>query len=359
MLVVVGLITWAVSGGWMLRNHFAQTPAVIAWAAFVAPFLLITTSRVKGRAALALLAVQSVCAVVMGALSGNMPAATLAVVAGQLPFRLSARAAGVTFAAQTVLFGAGLALVRHEGSFVLLFSAYTMFEAFTFGAALTAVRETRAKEALARVNAELVATQAVLEHSSRELERQRVSRELHDVLGHHLTALTLQLEVAKAIVEGRAAEPVSRADELARGALAEVRQIVSSLREAEPFDLSAALARVTSAVPGLAVHLDAKGVAAVASPRAALAVLRCVQEAVTNAARHSGAKNLWVEVKAVDGTLTVGARDDGRGVATVLPGNGLNGLKERMGELAGKLEVDSAPGRGFTLTASFPLGDAP
>jgi signal transduction histidine kinase len=359
MLVVVGLITWAVSGGWMLRHHYAQTPAIAAWAAFVVPFLLITTSRVKGRAALALLAVQSACAIVMGALSGNMPAATLAIVSGQLPFFLPTRPAAIAFGVQTVLFGAGLAAVGHEGSFVLLFSSYTMFEAFTFGAALMAGREQQAKEALERVNAELLATQAVLEHSSRELERQRVSRELHDVLGHHLTALTLQLEVAKAVVEGRAVEPVAKAHELSRGALTEVRQIVSSLREAEPFDLGAALTRVSSAVPGLTVHLDAKGAAAVASPRAALAVLRCVQEAVTNAARHSGAKNLWLEVKAVDGTLTVAARDDGRGVATVSAGNGLNGLKERMGELGGKLEIASAPGRGFTLTACFPLGGTP
>lgn len=356
MLVVVGLLMWVISGVWLFGRGFEPRPAAIAWAVFVVPFLLVTRGRVKGRAALALVVVQSLSAVVMGALARNLPAAMLAVVAGQIPFLLPLRRAAMLFVAQTVLFAFGLLLAVRPYDAALTFASYAMFECFTFAAALLAVREQRAREALAQVNAELIATQAMLEHSSRELERQRVSRELHDVLGHHLTALTLQLEVAKNLVEGEGLEPVTRAGELARGALSEVRQIVSELRESEPLDLGAALERVTTSVPGLKVHLDAPGAQAIGAPRAALAVLRCVQEAVTNAARHSGAANLWLAISVVEGKLTVAARDDGRGTAKVAAGNGLNGLRERLGELGGELKLESAPGRGFTLTACLPLG---
>ncbi|MFT3837329.1 MAG: sensor histidine kinase [Myxococcaceae bacterium] len=357
MLVVVGLFMWVISGVWLFGQGFEPRPAAAAWAVFLVPFLLVTRGRVKGRAALVLLLVQSSSAVVMGALARNLPAAMLAVVAGQIPFLLTLRRAVVLFVAQTLLFALGLLLAVRPYNAALTFASYAMFECFTFAAALLAVREQRAREALAQVNAELVATQAKLERSTRELERQRVSRELHDVLGHHLTALTLQLEVAKNVVEGKGLEPVHRADELARGALTEVRKIVSELRESEPLDLRTALTRVTTSVPGLTVHLEAPGTDAIDGPRA-LAVLRCVQEAVTNAARHSGASNLWLAINVTDGKLTVAARDDGRGTEKVAAGNGLNGLRERLGELGGELKLESAPGRGFTLTASLPLGAA-
>jgi signal transduction histidine kinase len=196
----------------------------------------------------------------------------------------------------------------------------------------------------------------VLEHSSRELERQHVSRELHDVLGHHLTALSLQLEVAKHLVEGRAAEPVLRAQELAKGALTEVRQVASSLRDPRPLDVSDALTKLIGAVPGLEVHLDLDGARTIEAPRVALAVVRCVQEAVTNAARHSGAKNLWLAIDMADGAITVTARDDGRGASTIEGGNGLTGLRERMSELGGELAFETSPGHGFMLSARIPLG---
>jgi signal transduction histidine kinase len=356
VLVIVGLITWAVSGVWLYTHGFEPELAAGSWLAFVAPFVAVTTGRVKGPPALGLLAVQALCALAMATLTGNLPAATLAVVAGQLPFLLGTRAAAAALAVQTLAFGAGLALRLEPGLAAMLWVSYSAFELFAFGAAHLAVSEQRARATLARVNSELLATQALLEHSSRQLERQRVSRELHDALGHHLTALSLQLEVAKNLVEGRAAEPVGKAHELAKGALAEVRAVVSSLRDAAPPDLSEALERVARAVPGLQVHLELAALPPVDEPRAALAVVRCVQEAITNAARHGGAKNVWVAVSAGEGQLTVTARDDGRGASAVQTGNGLKGLTERMAELGGQLTFDTRPGQGFRLTARIPFG---
>jgi signal transduction histidine kinase len=354
MLMIVGLTTWAISGVWLYEH--GRLPAQIAWLVFACAFLLPATSLVRGPRAQAALLVQSGCAIVMGTLSHNFPAATLAIVAGQLPFFMSTRATVLVFVAQTTLFAIGLAVELPFHNAALLCGSYVTFEGFICVAGVLVVRERRAREALAAVNAELRATQAVLEHSSRELERQHVSRELHDVLGHHLTALSLQLEVAKHLVEGRAVEPVLRAHELAKGALAEVRQVASSLRDPRPLDVSDALEKLVGSVPGLSVHLELDGARTVEAPRVALAVVRCVQEAVTNAARHSGAKNHWLTVNADDDAITVTARDDGRGASTIGSGSGLSGLRARMSELGGELAFETRPGHGFTLSARIPLG---
>lgn len=355
MLVAVGLVTWVISGVWLWRHGLEPAP-VVAWLVFLLPFIATTTGRVQGAPALALTALESICAVTMGALTANLPASTLAIVAGQLPFLVRPRVAVAAAVLQSLLFGLGLVTRNSFASSGLVWLSYSAFVFFALGAALLAMKERRVAQALALVNAELIATQTLLEHSSRQRERERVSRELHDALGHHLTALSLQLELAKSLVDGAGAEPVRHAQELARSALSEVRAVVSSLRDLRPFDLQGALSRVARVVPGLAVHVELSGMPSVETPQQALAVLRCAQEAVTNAARHGGAKNLWLTVSASDGTLVVTARDDGAGALRYSAGNGLKGLAERMNELGGTLEVEPGPGAGYRLTASLPLG---
>jgi signal transduction histidine kinase len=80
-----------------------------------------------------------------------------------------------------------------------------------------------------------------------------------------------------------------------------------------------------------------------------------VQEVVTNAVRHAQAANLWVTIEAGRTGVTVHARDDGRGVDRVRPGNGLTGMRERLEQAGGRLELSSRPGEGFELTAVLPL----
>ncbi len=100
---------------------------------------------------------------------------------------------------------------------------------FGLGAGHLAVSERRARAELARVNAELQATLVLLADSVREGERARISRELHDALGHHLTAMSVNLEVASHLARGKVAEHVTRAHDLARLLLADVREAVSAM----------------------------------------------------------------------------------------------------------------------------------
>ena len=190
--------------------------------------------------------------------------------------------------------------------------------------------------------------------STRTAERLRIARELHDALGHHLTALSLQLEVARNVVDGPAKEPVDQAHGLTKELLAELRAVVGAMREDRPIDLVGALGMLASGIPNLRVHLDVPE-AFFVEPALAHTIFRCAQEALTNAVRHAGAANLFLAVAEQGGTITVVAKDDGRGARAVKAGHGLTGLRERIEGLGGHVEVDARPGEGVTLRAFLPL----
>jgi len=221
-----------------------------------------------------------------------------------------------------------------------------------------AARQTRARDRLARANAELRATQALLADSSRMAERARISDELHDLLGHHLTALSLNLEAASHQAEGKARDSVEKAQSLARLLLSDVREAVSTVRGRSRVDLGKALAPIVEEVPRPEVHLHLADDLEIASPEQAHALVRCVQEIVTNAARHGGAENLWIDLRPVGNGLEVVARDDGRGAKEIAPGQGLVGMRRRLEELGGRLEVASELGEGFRVAAWIPIGGA-
>src|SRR5690606_3512456 len=107
--------------------------------------------------------------------------------------------------------------------------------------ALVARQQAQAREEQRQLNAELRATRLLLAESARINERTRISRELHDLLGHHLTALSLNLEVAGHLTEGRAKEHVGQAHTLARLLLTDVREAVSHLRVEKAIDLALTL----------------------------------------------------------------------------------------------------------------------
>jgi signal transduction histidine kinase len=185
-------------------------------------------------------------------------------------------------------------------------------------------------------------------------ERLRISRDLHDTLGHHLTALSLQLEVASRLAAGAAADRIAEAHAITRLLLGDVRDVVSRLRENGHADLGAAIRTLAAAVAEPLVHVDVAGDLAIEDPLQQHAIVRCVQEIITNAVRHADASNLWIAIEhRADGTVLT-ARDDGRGAETVTCGHGLRGMRERFEELAGHVEFSSKPGDGFHVAAFMP-----
>ncbi|MBT8064396.1 MAG: sensor histidine kinase [Xanthomonadales bacterium] len=225
---------------------------------------------------------------------------------------------------------------------------------FAFMSGLVALRQHAARDELRKVNSELRATQALLADNTRIAERVRIARELHDLVGHHLTALTLNLEVATHLVEGKALEHVQQAHSLAKLLLADVREVVSDMRLDDKVDLAAALRTLVGGTPEPSIHLDLPSELALTDPVRAQVLLRCAQEMITNSVRHARADNLWISLVQDEEGVALTARDDGRGVDEVKAGNGLNGMKERLGHLGGELNIETRPGAGFKLHAWVP-----
>ena len=233
---------------------------------------------------------------------------------------------------------------------------YLGYTGFAFITSLVARQQADSREEFRRLNSELRATRKLLAESSRIAERMRISRELHDLVGHHLTALSLNLEVASHLVSGGAQEHVRQAQSVAKLLLSDVREVVSQLRDGDAIDLTEALRTIVEGVPALAIHLELPPRFAVDDPRRTQVLLRCAQEIITNAVRHADARNLWLRFEhTAEKELAIHARDDGLGADMLKQGNGLVGMRERLAQLGGRLNIITARGQGFTLEAWLPL----
>lgn len=307
----------------------------------------------------ALLTVQTISALALVWLGRDtLSPALLVVVAGQLPSLVSAHVAAVWIGVQTSVLAVVIGRTYGTTSTVAVAAAFGGFQAFAVAMAFLAARERAGREALASANAELRAARALVAESSRSAERLRISRDLHDTLGHHLTALSLQLDVASRLADGQAASHVHQAHAIARLLLADVRDAVSRLRDTSKTDAADTIRRLMPAGGAMAVHLDAPPTMSGLDSERAQVLVRCVQEVMTNALRHAKAANLWITI--VDGPdgVRVLARDDGRGAPTLTWGNGLRGMRERFEALAGQLDVRTEADGGFEVHGLMPA-DAP
>ncbi|MEU4577828.1 MULTISPECIES: histidine kinase [Nonomuraea] len=228
---------------------------------------------------------------------------------------------------------------------------YLLIQVAGLLSSLSILREQRMRRELAEAHVELRAASVILADTARAHERLRISRELHDLMGHQLTALTLELEVARHQEGDAARAHVERAGEVARTLLSDVRATVGRLRADAP-ELRASLRAVVRDIPGLDVDLriddDVRPCEEVT-----LTLVRVVQEIVTNTIRHAGATSLRVRIEsAPDGGVRLTSADDGRGSPLLRLGNGLRGLRERVDAVGGQVRFDGSSG--FRVTATVP-----
>jgi signal transduction histidine kinase len=238
---------------------------------------------------------------------------------------------------------------------VVLTFAYLPFQLIAAEATRLLAEETAARESLAAANVELEGTRELLARTSREAERARIAREVHDLLGHNLTALSLNLEIASQLTQGEARARVETAQSVTKLLLGDLRATVGALRQADCPDLRDALHKLADGIPRPRIHVDYDATLSLDDPQVGEVVLRCAQEIVTNAMRHARAENLWLDVRRSNGAIKIHARDDGRGASAVESGHGLAGMRERFEQRGGTLSVETAPGRGFAITAVLPL----
>ncbi len=242
-----------------------------------------------------------------------------------------------------------------------LFAAYLPFQLLAFYTSSLMSAEEQGRIEVARVNAELMATREILADASRAAERLRIARELHDVFGHRLAALSLNLEIAARAGDGDGPRYLGQARDITRSLLGEVREVAANLRTEAAPDLGRAMRRLVRDVPLPRVHLDCPEELRARDGAAAQALLRCAQEAVTNAMKHAHAANLWIRVREADGGIELRVADDGEGAGAgeLRDGNGLRGMRERVAELGGSVEVASARRAGFRVRVFVPAAGAP
>jgi signal transduction histidine kinase len=198
-------------------------------------------------------------------------------------------------------------------------------------------------------------------------ERLRIAREVHDVVGHGLATITLRAGVADRLAErdpAEVGEALRAIRQISRESLAELSALLGVLRaegaaERSPTPDLDALPRLVAGLreAGMDVELDFDANGAVPVPEVvAAAGYRIVQEALTNVARHAGPHaRARVKLTRRGGVVEVEVRDDGRGApASIQPGGGMTGMRERAAALGGRFDAGGAPGGGFRVWASLP-----
>ncbi len=232
----------------------------------------------------------------------------------------------------------------------------------------------RRREAEAAGAAQEAIAGSLFEHMARG-ERARIARELHDVVAHHISMVSVQAETARLTVPGMPEEGARRLSEIgdtARAGLTEMRRLLGVLREDAASEAPAVIARPSRhPQPGLAqlnelldegrdasgsaIRLITSGPVTTLDPGVELAVYRIVQEALTNARRHAPGAAVDVELRFSRDALLVRIRDNGPGTPAAATGHGLLGMRERAQAAGGELRAGPAEGGGFLVQASLPV----
>jgi signal transduction histidine kinase len=369
ILILAGFLVWAIAGMRVLAAivQTGATPRTVldlaAWLAFIAGFLvhvrLESSNGTRMRRWPALL-IQSLCAIILAASAGGtgMEIALLVMVAGQLPGCVSKNASIAWVFAQTaVVFLVQLASPANFSwvGGIMFFGSYIAFQLFALGAASLAESEREAREALALAHAELKRMHGVALEGARHAERLRIARDLHDSLGHRLTALSLTLEAARHVAPADVPAKIGTARELTSALMDDLRASVGEIRDNETPELKSLLEGLARSVQTPRVIVDIEDTLRITSPEATTALFRICQEIVTNAARHAKATTLAISLRVRGDEARLEGKDDGGGRGPYEPGNGLIGIRERAILLGGHADFGRSESGGFRVDVCLPL----
>lgn len=219
---------------------------------------------------------------------------------------------------------------------------------FIIGLIVNAERANEAKDA------ELQLSQEEVRRLAATAERERIGRDLHDLLGHTLSLITLKLELSRKLFDRdieAAKREVTEAEKVARHALAEVRSAVTGIRAA---DLAAELASARLLLASSGVHLDYTHPPTDLPPDVERGLSLILREAATNIARHAEAHSASILWHREPASVRMTIKDDGRG-GLDHDGNGLSGMRERVRALNGAMTIESPRGQGTRLNVTAPV----
>jgi two-component system sensor histidine kinase DesK len=204
-----------------------------------------------------------------------------------------------------------------------------------------------------RANQRLTLAQEQIEHLAKLAERERIARDLHDVLGHTLSVVVLKSELAGKVFGAdleRARREIGEVEQIARKALAEVREAIRGYR-AE--GLTAEIERARKALDAAGITLEGSSQAPRLEPSQETVLSLALREAVTNVLRHAGARRCHLELSSDGHRTLMVMQDDGRG-AIEREGTGLRGMRERIESVGGRLQIASQQGTRLTIEIPAP-----
>ena len=232
---------------------------------------------------------------------------------------------------------------------------YSSFQMFAMLMAWYSSQAEKRRDELMLLNTDLIATRTLLAETVRDSERLRLSRELHDVAGHKLTALKLNLTALARQPELAKHKSIETCAALADELLADIRNVVQQMRLHDGMDLQVAIEKIAAPFPRPNLLLAIDESAHQVPMQQAEVLLRTVQEALTNSARHSQAQQLWVVLQRDAERWHLRIRDDGRMSSHWKKGNGLTGMTERLENLGGGLQCERSSTGGMQIEAWLPV----
>lgn len=249
-------------------------------------------------------------------------------------------------------------MVWGENQALLTGALFWTFNLFAMMMSSTTIRETAAREQADALNRQLLSTQHLIKQAITQDERLRIARNIHDVLGHHLTALTINLQVASRKSDLAKCEDVKTHVEqchaIAKLLLSDVREAISDIRENAAIDFKGAVRSLVSDLPRPQVTLHIQDNLTLTNVRIADALLRCMQEGLTNAIRHSQSHEFTISLTQQNQQYNL-VMQDRQFVAqkSFQQGNGLTGMRERVEALGGRVVFEFNE-IGFRLAIDIP-----
>lgn len=223
------------------------------------------------------------------------------------------------------------------------------------GFTLSASIEVAAKNQLKMLNGELSATQQMLTKTIRQNERLRFSRDLHDQTGHHLAALSINLQACSLKLGKQTPIEIEQCSAITKLMLKDVRHIVSELRDDESENFIESISTMVEGIPRLQVTLDIADDVEVKQYKQVNCLLRCIQESITNILKHSSANKVSIKIIKSENNLQMEITDNGRSPVVIHNGNGIKGMQERLAELMGSLSYQYIDKTGVRAVIELPV----
>ena len=200
----------------------------------------------------------------------------------------------------------------------------------------------------------MIQARDLLAQKSRNDERLRISRDLHDILGHQLTALNLNLETAfhKTPLENR--QYLKTCRNLAKELLQDVRGVVRTIRDESSLSLRSSLERMGRQFPDLELKIEFDDITEISNPLLLECLIRCSQEAITNALKHGNATKIIISANLTEKNFNLAIQDNGKSTEMRDAGNGITGMQERLKGFDGSLNISNQSSAGWTVMFSVP-----